>query len=555
MPGTPIRTHNPLLPLATLLAEISDRLQDDQDGRSPRWVRLARAREIRNKPPFGPLVIDATGLLCDFVTALHRFTFAAEDLLLHVDPTNALLELALELGRAMVAPELGAALDALLETDAPSKALKSATESLDLVRDTMRFVPGPADLRALGRQVYSLMGIPGLGRARPGLLDAREVGPLRALSWAFERPLSIRAPGREAVPVTLLGCRPVGDLSKGSSKWKRDSTELVIYEARETADIAEIVSLLDALGYTDPPVPDKAALSPALSRRLELFQRFNDLPLSGEPDVHTVHRLLNLDYASRNVARARPFDARELRAMRPRSRRDEEAIALRPIGGWIPLPHGPEPFAARKGADISLPEEAESAWIPHEKTDSFALIQGEQKAPLGCAFVRVEEGEGGALRSRSGEAGTEGDISGIYRWIPLNEAMREMPAGARLELQIELLQRCPVGQLLEQGRVVLGVVAAEGYDDGAVSLFREEALLATAWSGWWPNRPGDVDQWSRRATPKLSLPGPLDAVGAICVGLYGIKNAKGETAAEFDEILLRWAIVRDPAMGEELSYA
>ncbi|MCA9701531.1 MAG: hypothetical protein KC431_28685, partial [Myxococcales bacterium] len=49
-------------------------------------------------------------------------------------------------------------------------------------------------------------------------------------------------------------------------------------------------------------------ISDQIRQNLMLFQAINELPIHGEVDNHTINRLMNLDFARKNLKRAKPFD-------------------------------------------------------------------------------------------------------------------------------------------------------------------------------------------------------------------------------------------------------
>ena len=95
-----------------------------------------------------------------------------------------------------------------------------------------------------------------------------------------------------------------GDAPDIETVWELDfSTD------KAGADVQDANSILEALGYADPAVPDRKVFGAEFAGRLRTFQQINEIPLSGKLDNATLNRLLHLDFDAKNLKRAKRFKA------------------------------------------------------------------------------------------------------------------------------------------------------------------------------------------------------------------------------------------------------
>lgn len=452
IPGLPTATGAPdnvLEPVAWMIMTIRQALEEAPDGRSPRWVRVARGRHFPKQNSVRPAAEVAVQALLDFLSALHHLLFDVERALLHIDPQKALVELMLELMQAATAPELGKAIGTLLEDPSIEADFAAVQQELMAPSRALDFIPDPSDLRTIGHQLFDL-----LSTGTTGLNDVaawETMGRARLLAWAYGLPVSVRVKPLKGeavvVPVVHLGVRERwsaagSEPSVCKGHWPDNlptSLEIFSCDVSKAEDLREAEALLDALGYTKAAAaPDATGDDEVLARRLYVFQQLNDLPDSSILDDHTRHRLINLDFAGQNVAPAQPFDPARLLLIPPpppprreiqevtvekhvtHTVKKRETLARRGelflvnpdadhsqdegiVFGKPGLRRGPgqdkaDPRAyylcGAKVADgkkvASFPSGVTQGWIQH-RDDDERLFQEDRARRLGCFFVGLEK--------------------------------------------------------------------------------------------------------------------------------------------------------------------
>lgn len=465
--GAATAQGNLLEPFAWALFQIRVALDEAPSGRSPRWVRIARGREIGSDLPTAKVITKAVEVLVDFIAALHGLALALEDLLLTIDPGKALIELLLEMGKAATAPELGAALSTLLDEPDIAAEFAKANNALREPDTFLDYIPEPGDVAAIGRQIFELLCVdpfPGEGAA-----GVPFTGRVRLLAWAYGLPVAVRVTPLKgpstSVPVAKAGLRSRELRARDEPKlclgtWPVTGTpnkEMFALNVGEGEDLDEVVTLLDALGYTAPAVSKgQTFVTGPLTVRLQVFQHLNDLPVSGHLDPDTLFRLLNLDLAQRNIARARPYDPARWAVIAPAPPPHQDVITVVQIERVFvphvmpeaPLDHGsialvnPDadhyqdegiglkvyPGKVRTGqrvpcdyylcaapageVEATFPPRVERGWIQHRADDDWLFQEKERRPPaLGCCFVGMQSRKlsGKDAKSFEGGAYSEGE--------------------------------------------------------------------------------------------------------------------------------------------------
>jgi hypothetical protein len=328
---------NPFETIAQLLRSLRESLEGTKrPGQAPRWVRIARIRAYRGDSDFiSKAVIPAVDKALAFtVLYLAHLTLQARDLLYQADSAKALVEASGEMLQIVATEEFTQALAEAIDEKGVVNPLREARAVIDKVTTFVDQVPDPADLDLISKELYGLLCIeqrpldePGLGAATEMHLNLETTGKIRLLQMALDKSIRIRGLGANRQgeqEVALLGSRRLwataaADLpGKAIGRWGDDPNSETIYEFdfanSEIAgqDIAEANGLLEKLGYVEPTVTDAKAFDDALQRRLRRFQKINGLAITGQLDNPTLNGLQHLNYASKALERAKPFDVAAL---------------------------------------------------------------------------------------------------------------------------------------------------------------------------------------------------------------------------------------------------
>jgi hypothetical protein len=346
---------NPFDLVAYLLFKVRHSLERPEGGRPPRWIRIARAREAHGS---GDAIGQSIQLVVDrFAGALawmNELVLDIGELLVQTDAVAALIDTTADFIDAATSTAFQDALQGLFGISLNDDAMVVADQAVDEIRTYSGHIPGADDIVGLGHELFRLLcvvqkplpeqaGVPGASDSVGSTTDEHVLfdvnsgtGKLRLLQWAFGSTLLVRGlgsledpEGHDPVAVARLGTRRLfhpGDLpTTGRGIWRGGDHEVEVFGVSFTGDaaytdIVEAHELLDALGYPyyntggDPKPPGQATLLEQqqvglLGPRLLRFQRINGLPMTGMLDTDSINRLMNMDFARRNLTRARPYDA------------------------------------------------------------------------------------------------------------------------------------------------------------------------------------------------------------------------------------------------------
>ena len=330
---------NPFQTIAQLLRSLRESLEGTKrPGQAPRWVRIARIRTYRGDTDFiSKAVIPAIDKALAFtVLYLAYLTLQARDLLHQADSAKALVETSGEMLQVVTTEEFTQALAEAIDQKGVVNPLREARAVIDKVTTFVDKVPDPADLDLISKELYGLLCIEqlpldesGLGAATETHLNLETTGKIRLLQMALDKSIRIRGLGANRQgeqEVALLGGRRLwaaaADLpGKAIGRWGDDPNSPnseTIYEFDFTRsefagqDIAEANGLLEKLGYVEPEATDAKTFDDALQRRLRRFQKVNGLAITGQLDNPTLNGLQHLNYTSKALERAKPFDATAL---------------------------------------------------------------------------------------------------------------------------------------------------------------------------------------------------------------------------------------------------
>jgi hypothetical protein len=207
--------------------------------------------------------------------------------------------------------------------------LQSVVGPVKTAKNVLRYVPGYEDVMCVGRELFNLMKIEQKNEAEVVKekyevhVDWETTGKVRLISWARNKPIPIfsgKTPFYKftALPeVTYLGRRMIKNTDKPDknivcltatwpSRYESTKTESwnvyeLDYSKKEnfTLDTNEVDKMLTGLEYPKG----------GLKTRLQKFQENNKLDEDGGNkdgvlDIHTIHRLMNMDYKNKNLKRA-----------------------------------------------------------------------------------------------------------------------------------------------------------------------------------------------------------------------------------------------------------
>ncbi|WP_295455123.1 peptidoglycan-binding domain-containing protein [uncultured Thiodictyon sp.] len=324
---------NPFQTVALLLQAVRTSLDGvRQQPQAPRWVRIARIRGFQSENDYiSTGVIPVVEGFIKGIGYLAKLTLDAKDLLFQADAAKALVEVSAALLTEVTKDEFYAALLAVAGQQPASNPLSDVGGVIAKAVEIADKVPSPEDLKTIGKELFLLLRIDqrplneqGLDSTTQTHLEIATTGKLRLLSFALDKPFTVRGLGRNKaeLAVTRLGSRRVWEASAdklpvrslgtfGEDEAKETVFDLGFADANAGKDIAEANALLETLGYTEPAVAEaeKTVFGAALARRLRRFQKVNGLPITGALDVPTINGLLNLDSKAQDLVRSKPYDA------------------------------------------------------------------------------------------------------------------------------------------------------------------------------------------------------------------------------------------------------
>jgi len=263
-------------------------------------------------------------------------TIRIEELLIQTDAAKAIAEVTVDFIQAASSAEFAAAISVLVGPSfSPdvTDALDDINAAAQNIETYLDYIPEPEDVRSLGHEIYRLLCVVqnefpreadgSIETANPELtgvdhIDTDASGKVRLCAWAYGRRVRARGlgPTQITVDIDAFGTRRVfegGSLptdSEGQWQGNEDPITVFHFEHTNSVDLGELVELLAAHEYVDATVLSTiTSVTAPLTRLILEFQFINGLPLSGEVDNHTINRLMNLDFARRNLRRAKPFDA------------------------------------------------------------------------------------------------------------------------------------------------------------------------------------------------------------------------------------------------------
>jgi len=627
---------NPFQLIAYLLFKVRHSIEDEEEaGRAPRWVRISRARTAQGSTDYIGLGVKA-GIngFAEALSYLMELTLDIKEILVQTDAGKALVEVSADLIKGATDDNFVNGVRNLIGEQPGDNPLSSVGEIIDQIKGYMDYIPEPDDVNGMGHELYRLLCIEQLAlpKAADGSVDENKItaattdhlavvnsGKVRLMQWAFGADTTTHGLGPKDNPES-----DKHDLSRMGSRrlWQTDSAKLpestlvswgegsaaetmVEFffddkeqdEAKRTLDLVEVHTVLEKLGYThDPAVTDdeKKQFTAKLTTLLRRFQVINGLPKTGELDNGTLDRLMHMDFESKNIRRAKPFDparideqvddvkaiSGELRLVNPAADAPEdEGLALkrdRPGYGYYIAGRKPE-GAGR----VAIPEGG--GWISdsdHGAAPGFVAMQSR--------IVRGGEGEGwfdggrfseGEASSglmffaarhtepwKAGRTGTPDSstalfggvqpadqaISRLYQWVKLEDLQNRRSAGYDLYVKACVLcrslytDRNRIRKLPDQGRIFIELYNTDGFS-GDLGTRRDPAKAqGRKETEWFPPHGTVVGElsmdavarkrnWHPRSTDFIKV--PAEAKGLV-VALEGLHQSAWDTDAYFDDVKL-----------------
>jgi hypothetical protein len=350
-PATDTEERNPFDLIAYVLFKVRHSLEDvEQPGRPPRWIRIARTREARGSSDYISIgVKKAVDGVAEGLAYLAELTLDIREILVQTDAAKALLEVSLDMIKAFTDDNFVNGLKALIGEEPGANPISGVGTTIDDIKKYLGYIPEPDDVIALGHELYRLLCIEQVPLPRltsdcaveevaavkaTSQIDLAKSGKIRLLQWAFEQGTTTFGLGTKDKPedekhdLFRFGSRRIwkqtgGELPVHSvGLWGAEGSQETIFEffygsrendaAKKTLDIEEAHALIEKMGYVEPNITDKKVFSQELIKRLRRFQAVNGLVVTGEMDNATINRLMNLDHGTKNLRRAKPFDAQQL---------------------------------------------------------------------------------------------------------------------------------------------------------------------------------------------------------------------------------------------------
>ncbi len=620
-------TGNPFSLIAYVLFKARHALEDLEADRPPRWVRIARGREFSGDTLI-TFVQAAVGGLAGSTSYMAELTLDIEELLIQTDAAKAIAETSLELIEAATGEEFVAGINALLGNDLDddvASVFADINGAAQNIKGYLGFIPEPYDVRGLGHELYRLLCVVqrNMPRDAAGEIDtaAAELqasehleldrcGKIRLCAWAYG--LAVRARGlgageAESRDVSHLGSRRLfedggaGLALRSRMEFTFDGEDIEVFDfdfdVPTPDDLTELVSLLGAHGYQDPPMPAApTAMTSEIVENLLRFQFLNELPLTGELDNETLNRLHNLDFGRMNLRRAVPYEDADWPWV------TETNTDPVPLAGELEVINGGADEPGREALELTVrtphsyytvpavPDgtwEAGRGWIADATgTPGFVAMASRARNPVdeGGRYVGGIWSEGEAALGRffwsarhtepwkdgrtgvpeadalfGGTAPAAGEVSRMFQWIPLPPWLDPATpplTGARLFMQASVMQRSLFSDrsssgFPDQGRILLEAYpAGPGSYETTLSARSPGAAVASSATELFPNHSAtaalleidEVDRkrlWILRNTPEIEILA-ADSVAALCLVVEGHHQSAYDTDAYFDDLRLRF---------------
>lgn len=613
--------------MAYVLFHVRHALEDlEEAGRPPRWVRVARAAPEKQEF-LGNIVSLAVNGIAETTSLLAELTLDIEELLVQTDAAKAISDVMLRMIQAMTDEDFQDGVASLAGQDTLGRiqgAMDTINNAATQAEKYLQYIPEPEDVHGMGHELFRLLCVVqhamprtpdnAIDAANPQLTGAdhlvqNDSGKVRLMAWAYGHGVETHSLGANETgkkKLFKLGSRRlfatqnVGGLPAQSRMlWTRDEAKVTIFQLTYGTggndDLKELVELLQLHGYNNPAMPAQpSTLSPDIRENLMKFQAINDLAITGELDNPTLNRLMHLDFARKNLRRARPFDASfvwpwdivparqisgTLRIVNPGGDHPgEEGITqivgspLRyylipnaptnttgwPMGaGWIRETSGPTGFMAvesrrRNREDETVPGRFLGAkWSEGEAAHGQYFFAARMTEP----WVDGRFGPPGPGNLAPTEAPVAGTITRMYQWITLPSWLQPPSTTQSWSLWVyaSALQRAlftsrGLSGLPDRGRISIESYGSSGFDKGTITIRETSHRMDYRRTELFPDHAENtaaltLDQVDRRRLWILRKTEPMPIVQgtvALCLVVESEHQVGLDTDAYFDDFQVHY---------------
>lgn len=319
------RPFNPFDYVANILMAVRMKLEENSQGDDvPRYARIAQANEasielFKTLGKGGVLGLTLT------VSKMVHLTLLAKDLFGDLRSMKALIEVAGAMVKAVSEPQFTASISVLfnnaggggtsLQAELSGINSGAVNEFIDKMEKFMDFIPDPDDLSRIEYELFMMarvtysyhdLFLSGSGNPSVGYPVQEETGKVRLLQWTFDCDWDVDYKGGVSHDSKHAGKRvPVDGRRGGAQEIRYEDVLIYKYINAFTDDLTDIGEMFQKLGY-----PRKADTVIHKDRKaIRIFQRANELPITGIIDNDVINRLFNLDFENQGLQWAVRYDA------------------------------------------------------------------------------------------------------------------------------------------------------------------------------------------------------------------------------------------------------
>lgn len=596
-----------------LLAQVLQRIRLQlEGGMPPGWIAIAGGRYAGggNTEGVSKVIGSITEFLLDCIAFGIRLHVLSWEWLTLGSAARALLRPAADMANFASSPAFLAALNILAGRNV------GAPPALDMgwftnAQGYLRFLPDEDDLTDLGHELYRLLCVEQTAPGADEEIDLLRTGCLRLLYWAYNKSYTVHELQNSSVKCFTLGARRL----PSNGNWPQNSTRRYMLSGNtfeiynitlargDARDLVELSQILIAGGYNKDLTFDadkvitETSISETLKTMLKRFQASNGLLLTGRLDNATLNRLFHLDYDTKNVTRALPYNALKNAEVLETvtaghitvNNHDAEAVSWLPGEGEKLSSFAAGPVEGAEGAQLAGTNEG---WISAtEGGPGFLVVQSRELQftnpanPATAFFAGGNDSIGRASVGRfffaaglhePNEPGKKfpppgvtqrpaGRRSWLYQRLPLTEILADDRKDKDLWIKATVMFRSLYKQVhgrpgiydQDQARLILAsfpvvqkIKATDLADKPQNATDPTKPLVVFV--GPSPNRPETefpgaekrriLDSqrvWLPLETPHLKVPPDHQM---IVLMMEGIRNANWDTDVFFDTVRVHWTV-------------